>query len=79
MVYAKGLGTTFADGTSKEARMALLPVVVKGHNVLQLRGVFDSYATSFPKETEELDRSLVVGFLTNDQVLVSVIATVGSD
>jgi len=69
MLYAKGLGTTFQDGASKEARMALLTEVVKGYNVLQLRDAFDAYATSSPDEMEKLDRSLVGVFLTSDQVL----------
>ena len=79
MMYAKGLGTTFSDGTSKGAREELLHLVVKGYNVLLQRNVIDSYSTLFPDEMEKLDKALVVSFLTSDQVLVSVVVKVRRD
>jgi hypothetical protein len=43
IVDAKGLRTIFSDRSSKEARMALLSVAVKGYNVLQLREPFNDF------------------------------------
>ena len=80
-IYAKGLVPTFSDGASKPARTALLATIVKGHDVLGLRAVFDDYPSTFPKDMDALDKALVTGHLTAFQVLVSesVIVTVSSD